>query len=223
MRSTRPARSSAGSPDCRAHVRCGPRHPPALPRAASLKAKRKGAGPSRRTCESASAPPSPRSTTRTPGSARAGRSAGRGSPPAARRTGDRSALARRPFPEGLGSNASAVVRLPTWKARMAGGRMRRVDEAVRAVLSDAITTDLKDPRVGFVTVTAVDTSPDLRHARVYVSVLGAEDERRGLARGPAVRPRLPAASRRERAAPQAHATLELRLRRQVDRGMRSPT
>jgi ribosome-binding factor A len=55
--------------------------------------------------------------------------------------------------------------------------MRRVDEAVRAVLSDAITQELKDPRVGFVTVTGVKTSPDLRHARVYVSVLG-EDEAR---------------------------------------------
>ena len=55
---------------------------------------------------------------------------------------------------------------------MAQGRMRRVDEAVRAVLSDAIAKDLQDPRVGFVTVTAVKTSPDLRHARVYVSVLG---------------------------------------------------
>jgi ribosome-binding factor A len=60
---------------------------------------------------------------------------------------------------------------------MAGGRMRRVDEAVRAVLSDAISKDLKDPRVGFVTVTAVKTSPDLRHARVYVSVLGDEPVR----------------------------------------------
>lgn len=57
---------------------------------------------------------------------------------------------------------------------MRGGRMRRVDEAMRAVLSDAIATDLKDPRVGFVTVTGVRTSPDLRHARVYVSVLGGE-------------------------------------------------
>jgi ribosome-binding factor A len=57
------------------------------------------------------------------------------------------------------------------------GRMRRVDEAVRAVLSDAIAKDLKDPRVGFVTVTAVKTSPDLRHARVYVSVLGDEQTR----------------------------------------------
>jgi ribosome-binding factor A len=55
--------------------------------------------------------------------------------------------------------------------------MRRVDEAVREVLSDAIATDLKDPRIGFVTVTGVKTSPDLRHARVYVSVLGAAPER----------------------------------------------
>jgi ribosome-binding factor A len=51
-------------------------------------------------------------------------------------------------------------------------RMRRVDEAVREVLSDVITHELKDPRVGFVTVTDVKTSPDLSHARVYVSVLG---------------------------------------------------
>ncbi len=55
--------------------------------------------------------------------------------------------------------------------------MRRVDEAVRAVLSDAIARDLQDPRVGFVTVTGVKTSPDLRHARVYVSVLGDEHSR----------------------------------------------
>jgi ribosome-binding factor A len=55
--------------------------------------------------------------------------------------------------------------------------MRRVDEAVREVLSDAVTSDLKDPRVGFVTVTDVKTSTDLRHARVYVSVLGSDDER----------------------------------------------
>jgi ribosome-binding factor A len=45
------------------------------------------------------------------------------------------------------------------------------------VLSEAITTELKDPRVGFVTVTAVDTSPDLRHARVFVSVLGDAKQR----------------------------------------------
>ena len=61
---------------------------------------------------------------------------------------------------------------------MSGGRMRRVDEAMREVLSGAITSELKDPRVGFVTVTAVETSPDLRHARVFVSVLGTEPVRR---------------------------------------------
>jgi ribosome-binding factor A len=55
--------------------------------------------------------------------------------------------------------------------------MRRVDEAVRDVVGDAIAKDLQDPRVGFVTVTAVKTSPDLRHARVYVSVLGDEAAR----------------------------------------------
>jgi ribosome-binding factor A len=54
--------------------------------------------------------------------------------------------------------------------------MRRVDEAVREVLGDAVSQDLKDPRVGFVTVTEVRTSPDLRHARVFVSVLGTADE-----------------------------------------------
>jgi ribosome-binding factor A len=54
--------------------------------------------------------------------------------------------------------------------------MRRVDEAVREVLGDAVSQDLKDPRVGFVTVTEVRTSPDLRHARVFVSVFGTADE-----------------------------------------------
>lgn len=55
---------------------------------------------------------------------------------------------------------------------MSGQRMRRVDEAMRQVLGDALAQDMKDPRIGFVTVTDVKTSPDLRHARVYVSVLG---------------------------------------------------
>jgi ribosome-binding factor A len=55
--------------------------------------------------------------------------------------------------------------------------MRRVNEALREVLSARIAEGLKDPRIGFVTVTAVETSPDLRHARVYVSVLGNQRER----------------------------------------------
>jgi ribosome-binding factor A len=56
--------------------------------------------------------------------------------------------------------------------------MRRVDEAVREVLSDAISLKVKDPRIGFVTVTAVETAPDLRRARVYVSVLGDKGARK---------------------------------------------
>jgi ribosome-binding factor A len=60
---------------------------------------------------------------------------------------------------------------------MSSGRMRRVDEAVREVISDALSQDVTDPRVGFVTVTDVKTSSDLRHARVYVSVLGDDEAR----------------------------------------------
>ena len=60
---------------------------------------------------------------------------------------------------------------------MSTDRMRRVNEAVREVLSVRIAEGLKDPRIGFVTVTAVETSPDLRHARVFVSVLGNQQER----------------------------------------------
>src|ERR671931_131847 len=55
-------------------------------------------------------------------------------------------------------------------------RLRRVDEAVKEVLSEGIG-ELKDPRIGFVTVTGVRTSPDLRHAKVFVSVLGSERQR----------------------------------------------
>jgi len=52
--------------------------------------------------------------------------------------------------------------------------MRRVNEAVREVISARIAEGFNDPRIGFVTLTSVDTSPDLRQARVYVSVLGDE-------------------------------------------------
>jgi ribosome-binding factor A len=55
--------------------------------------------------------------------------------------------------------------------------MRRVDEAIRQVIGDALASDLKDPRVGFVTVTDVRTSADLSHARVFVSVLGEAETR----------------------------------------------
>jgi ribosome-binding factor A len=54
--------------------------------------------------------------------------------------------------------------------------MRRINEVLREVVGAAIS-ELSDPRIGFVTVTSVETSPDLRAAKVYVSVLGSEDER----------------------------------------------
>lgn len=66
---------------------------------------------------------------------------------------------------------------------MSGARMRRVDEAIREVLADAITRHVKDPRVGFVTVTDVDTSPDLRHAQVFVSAMGTDEQREATLEG----------------------------------------
>jgi ribosome-binding factor A len=54
--------------------------------------------------------------------------------------------------------------------------MRRVDESIRQVLSEHIGA-LKDPRIGFVTVTGVRTTADLKQATVYVSVLGGERRR----------------------------------------------
>lgn len=60
---------------------------------------------------------------------------------------------------------------------MPASRMRRVNEVVREVVGATIGEELQDPRIGFVTVTAVDTSSDLRTARVHVSVLGSEEEK----------------------------------------------
>ena len=55
--------------------------------------------------------------------------------------------------------------------------MRRVNEVMREVVGATIGGELQDPRIGFVTVTAVDTSPDLRSAQVHVSVLGTAEEK----------------------------------------------
>jgi len=62
------------------------------------------------------------------------------------------------------------------------GRMRRVNESVRQVVSQALL-ELKDPRIGFVTVTGIETAHDLSHATVFVSVLGSERKRREALRG----------------------------------------
>jgi ribosome-binding factor A len=58
-----------------------------------------------------------------------------------------------------------------------GERMRRVDEKVREVVSSALVRDSRDQLSGFVTITGVKTSPDLRNAVVFVSVLGSEVDR----------------------------------------------
>ncbi|HYP56103.1 MAG TPA: 30S ribosome-binding factor RbfA [Solirubrobacterales bacterium] len=55
--------------------------------------------------------------------------------------------------------------------------MRRINEVLREVIGAAIASDLSDPRIGFVTVTSVETSPDLRTAKVFFSVLGDEEAR----------------------------------------------
>jgi ribosome-binding factor A len=55
-------------------------------------------------------------------------------------------------------------------------RMRRVNESLREVLSEGVG-ELNDPRIGLVTITGVETTPDLRSARVFVSVLGSERRR----------------------------------------------
>jgi ribosome-binding factor A len=65
---------------------------------------------------------------------------------------------------------------------MAAPRMRRINEVLREVIGAAIA-ELSDPRIGFVTVTSVETSPDLRAAKVHVSVLGDEDEREATMEG----------------------------------------
>jgi ribosome-binding factor A len=103
---------------------------------------------------------------------------------------------------------------------MAGARMRRVNEAIREVLSARLAEGLKDPRIGFVTLTGVETSPDLRSARVYVSVLGSEPERTDALAG----------LRSSSGFLQAQLAAELRLKRtptlsfvyddSIDRGMR---
>lgn len=59
---------------------------------------------------------------------------------------------------------------------MQGKRLDRVNQLIKEEISTLIMRELKDPRLGFVTVTAVETSKDLRSAKVFVSVLGSEEQ-----------------------------------------------
>ena len=56
-------------------------------------------------------------------------------------------------------------------------RMRRVNEALKEIISTALAHDIKDPRIGFVTLTGVEASPDFAHAKVFVSVYGKKVEK----------------------------------------------
>lgn len=100
-----------------------------------------------------------------------------------------------------------------------GLRMRRVNELLREVIADEVAL-LKDPGLGFVTITSVDTSPDLRTARVYYSVLGDAAQRESTAAA------LGRASSRIRAATGDQVrlkylpTIEFEFDEAIDRGMR---
>lgn len=104
-------------------------------------------------------------------------------------------------------------------ARKPSSRMRKVNELVREVVADAIR-DLKDPRIGFVTVTGAETSPDLRHAIVYYSAMGTDEEKAATAAGLArATPRIQAALGEEtrlRYTPK----LEFRVDPSIDEGLR---
>lgn len=66
---------------------------------------------------------------------------------------------------------------------MAGHRSERVAQEIRDEVAQMIGRELKDPRIGFVTVTRVDLTPDLRFARVYVSVLGDKEQQKKTLQG----------------------------------------
>src|SRR5215470_19910326 len=98
-------------------------------------------------------------------------------------------------------------------------RMRRVNESIRQVLSEGVG-QLKDPRIGFVTVTGVETSPDLRHARVYVSVLGSNVERQAALDGLQSSAGFLQAKVGEELRMKRTPTLEFEYDDSIDRGMR---
>jgi len=66
---------------------------------------------------------------------------------------------------------------------MQGRRVDRIEEQLRMELSEIVEREIQDPRVHFVTMTRVKVTPDLGHARVFITVLGSEDERKKALQG----------------------------------------
>jgi ribosome-binding factor A len=102
---------------------------------------------------------------------------------------------------------------------VASYRMRRINEALKEIIGTALTQELKDPRIGFVTLTGVETAQDLSHAKVFVSVYGKQAEKdaslEGLRAARSYLQRLIADELKLRRTP----TLEFVYDASVDRGM----
>jgi ribosome-binding factor A len=100
-------------------------------------------------------------------------------------------------------------------ARRPSHRPERVGELLRELIAGFLTDQVRDPRIGFVTVTGVEVSPDLGHARVRVTVMGAPEERARTLEG------LASAARflRTRLAHELHLRTAPELRFELDRGL----
>jgi len=59
---------------------------------------------------------------------------------------------------------------------MASTRQQRIQQLLIEEVSDIVRREVKDPRIGFLTITGAEVSPDLRHARVFLTILGTEEE-----------------------------------------------
>lgn len=99
---------------------------------------------------------------------------------------------------------------------MSKQRVQQVADTIQRVLSEAIQTEVKDPRVGFATVTSVEVSADLQHARVQISVMGTSEEQQesmtGLQRARGfLRRRVAEEMRHMRYVPELHFALDTSL------------
>ena len=66
---------------------------------------------------------------------------------------------------------------------MSSQRPGRVQEAIRQEVSKIVHVEMKDPRIGFITITKVDLTKDLRYARIYFSILGEDKDKKLALRG----------------------------------------